>query len=124
MILFVGDGSLQLTVTEISCMIRNNVKPYIFVLNNDGYTIERLIHGENASYNDVHMWKYSKILDTFNAKAHESIVVNTKGEMDALFDNEEFAKPDKIRLIEVMCDKMDAPASLIKQAELSAKTNV
>lgn len=122
-ILFVGDGSLQLTVTEISCMIRNNVKPYIFVLNNDGYTIERLIHGENASYNDVHMWKYSKILDTFNAKDHESIVVNTKGEMDALFDNKEFAKPDKIRLIEVMCDKMDAPASLIKQAELSAKTN-
>lgn len=123
-ILFVGDGSLQLTVTEISCMIRNNVKPYIFVLNNDGYTIERLIHGENATYNDVHMWKYSKILDTFNALDHESIVVNTKGEMEALFSDPEFAKPNKIRLIEVMCDKMDAPASLIKQAELSAKTNV
>lgn len=36
-ILFVGDGSLQLTVQEISTMIRHGLKPIIFVLNNGGY---------------------------------------------------------------------------------------
>jgi pyruvate decarboxylase len=40
-ILFVGDGSLQLTLQEIGTMIRRGLNPYIFVLNNDGYEIER-----------------------------------------------------------------------------------
>ena len=42
-ILFTGEGSLQLTVQEISTMVRWNLKPYLFVLNNDGYTLS-LIH--------------------------------------------------------------------------------
>lgn len=40
-VLFVGDGSLQLTVQEIGTMVRRGVKPYLFVINNDGYEIER-----------------------------------------------------------------------------------
>jgi pyruvate decarboxylase len=35
-ILFTGDGSIQLTVQEISTMIRHGLKPIIVVLNNDG----------------------------------------------------------------------------------------
>lgn len=46
-ILFVGDGSLQLTVQELSPMIRLGLKPIIFVLNNNGYVIERIIHGKH-----------------------------------------------------------------------------
>ena len=60
-VLFIGDGSLQLAVQEISTLIRWNLKPYLFVLNNDGYTIERLIHGEKAGYNDIQPWKHSNI---------------------------------------------------------------
>lgn len=45
-ILFIGDGSLQLTVREISTMGRWVLKPYLFVLNHDGYTVERLIRGK------------------------------------------------------------------------------
>ncbi|EGV60034.1 pyruvate decarboxylase [Yamadazyma tenuis ATCC 10573] len=122
-ILFVGDGSLQLTVQEISSMIRNKNKPYIFVLNNDGYTIERLIHGENAGYNDIQPWKHQELLNTFGATDFESIKVSTLDEISKLFKDKDFAKADKIRLIEIMLPKMDAPQSLIKQAELSAKTN-
>lgn len=40
-ILFVGDGSLQLTVQEIGTVVRRGIPAYIFVLNNDGYEIER-----------------------------------------------------------------------------------
>lgn len=123
-ILFVGDGSLQLTVTEISTMIRWGLKPYLFILNNDGYTIERLIHGENASYNDVHMWKYSSLLDTFNAKDYEALKVSKIGDIEKLFADKDFAKPSRIRSIEVMLPKLDAPVNLIKQAELSAKVNL
>ena len=44
-ILLIGDGSFQLTVQELSTMIRQDIKPVIFLINNDGYTVERLIHG-------------------------------------------------------------------------------
>src|ERR1700676_4721933 len=37
----------QLTVQEISTMIRLRLKPIIFVINNNGYTIERCIHGKD-----------------------------------------------------------------------------
>lgn len=122
-ILFVGDGSLQLTVTEISTMIRWGLKPYLFVLNNDGYTIERLIHGENASYNDIQPWNNTKILELFNAKDYENHQVSTTGEMNRLFDDKGFSTPSKIRMIEIMLPRMDAPNSLVKQAKITAQTN-
>ena len=36
-ILFIGDGSFQLTVQELSTIIRHGLKPIIFLLNNGGY---------------------------------------------------------------------------------------
>ncbi len=44
-ILLIGDGAAQLTVQELGSMLRDGLKPVIFVLNNQGYTIERAIHG-------------------------------------------------------------------------------
>lgn len=123
-ILFVGDGSLQLTVQEISTICKwDCYNSYIYVLNNDGYTIERLIHGENADYNDIQPWNNLQLLPLFNAKKYETVRVKTTDELDDLFSNEEFAKPDKIRMIEVMLPKMDAPASLVAQAKLSEEIN-
>ena len=54
-VLLIGDGSLQLTVQSLSTMIRQQLKPIIFVVNNDGYTVECLIHGMKEPYNDIHM---------------------------------------------------------------------
>jgi hypothetical protein len=34
----------QMTVQELSSLIRSGVKPIIFVINNKGYTTERLLH--------------------------------------------------------------------------------
>ena len=123
-ILFVGDGSLQLTVQEISTMCKwecNNT--YLFVLNNDGYTIERLIHGEKAQYNDIQPWNNLQLLPLFNAKDYETKRISTVGELNDLFADKAFAVPDKIRMVEVMLPTMDAPANLVAQAKLSEKTN-
>lgn len=122
-ILFVGDGSLQLTVQEISTMCKWETKPYLFVLNNDGYTIERLIHGMTATYNDIQPWNNLALLPLFNAKEHEALRVSTTGEIDALFNDAAFSTNSKIRMIEVMLPKMDAPQNLVNQAELTARTN-
>lgn len=124
-ILFVGDGSLQLTVAAISTMIRWKLNPYLFVLNNNGYTIERLIHGPEAQYNDIQPWDHQLLLKVFGAKEDESesIRLSSKKELDTLFKDETFNNPAKIRLIELMLDRLDSPASLIKQGELTSKTN-
>lgn len=45
--------------------IFSNLRPDSFILNNDGYTVERLIHGMEASYNKVPIWSYSKLCETF-----------------------------------------------------------
>lgn len=52
-VLIVGDGSLQISVQELSTMIWKGLKPVVFVLNNAGYTVERLIHGPEEEYNDI-----------------------------------------------------------------------
>ena len=64
-ILLIGDGSFQLTVQELSTMIRQDIKPVIFLINNDGYTVERLIHGMEEPYNDINMWDYKALPKVF-----------------------------------------------------------
>lgn len=122
-ILFIGDGSLQLTVQEISTMVKWNTKPYLFVLNNEGYTIERLIHGANANYNDIQPWNNLAILPLFNAINYETFRISSVGEAEDLFTNKEFAINDKIRMIEVMLPRMDASNNLVMQAQYSAMAN-
>ncbi|PCH40281.1 pyruvate decarboxylase [Wolfiporia cocos MD-104 SS10] len=125
-ILFIGDGSLQLTVQELSAMLRSGVTPIIFVLNNAGYTIERFLHGMERKYNDIANWRWTKLLETFGGeqgKTCQSHLVKTKQELSALLDDPKFAAADKIQLVEMIMQPRDAPRALKRQAELSGKTN-
>ncbi|KZT73975.1 pyruvate decarboxylase [Daedalea quercina L-15889] len=125
-ILFVGDGSIQLTVQELSVMIRSGLKPIIFVLNNKGYTIERYLHGMTRKYNDISNWKWTNLLDTLGGeegKTCQSYRVGTKSELSKLLDDPTFASAQKIQLVEMLMDPHDAPNALKRQAELSGKTN-
>lgn len=68
-ILVTGEGSHQLTAQEISQFHRFNLKPIIFVLNNDGYLIERLLCKDgDIYYNDLAQWDYSKLPDALGCK--------------------------------------------------------
>ncbi|GAA5828344.1 hypothetical protein JCM11251_006207 [Rhodosporidiobolus azoricus] len=126
-ILFIGDGSLQLTVQEVATMVRLGLKPILVVLNNNGYVIERHIHGENAGYNDISAWKWQNLLDLFNAYDQpfetRSLLAKNRGELETILKDEDFQKADRIQLLEVMMDRMDAPEALKKQGKLSAALN-
>ncbi|KAF9481222.1 pyruvate decarboxylase THI3 [Pholiota conissans] len=125
-ILFVGDGSLQLTVQELSPMIKSGLRPIIFVLNNRGYSIERYIHGKHRKYNDIADWKWTNLLDTLNDHSNydvESYTVTNKMELSDLLDNSTFANAGKMQLVEVIMDALDAPDALQRQAELTGKGN-
>jgi indolepyruvate decarboxylase len=42
----------------MSTILRRGLKPIIFLVNNNGYTIERLILGSGSSYNDISQWRH------------------------------------------------------------------
>ncbi|KAF2177844.1 DHS-like NAD/FAD-binding domain-containing protein [Zopfia rhizophila CBS 207.26] len=126
-ILFTGDGSFQLTAQEVSTMIRNKLNPIIFVICNDGYTIERYIHGWQDSYNDVQQWDYKALPFAFGAKKGEVLTyrVSTKKEVEELFLDKEFSSGEtqKLRFVELVIPWDDAPKALKSTAESAAKRN-
>ncbi len=118
-ILVVGDGSLQMTVQAISTLLRYQLKPIILVLNNGGYTIERVFLGENAAYNDVPNWDYLALPKTFGGKEYNSFQVQDDAELvGALVAARE---DDRLAIIEVMMDKHKQPEALQKLIALRAR---
>ncbi|KAJ9138177.1 pyruvate decarboxylase [Pleurostoma richardsiae] len=114
-ILITGDGSLQLTAQAIADLLRHGTNPIIFVLNNDGYTVERLIHGVEAPYNSIPPWKYTGLLDVFGPQTKsESYLVRSANELDSLLDNPSFGEPTCTKLVEIVLDKLDAPEATRK----------
>ncbi|KKB25748.1 alpha-keto acid decarboxylase family protein [Staphylococcus carnosus] len=122
-LLLIGDGSLQLTVQGISTMIRQGLKPVLFVINNDGYTVERKIHGENEPYNDIFMWDYKALPAVFGGedvvKVHD---VSTSEELDQAFEAIK-AYPDMMHFVEVKMAMHDAPHKLDAIGKAFAKQN-
>jgi pyruvate decarboxylase len=108
-------------------MIRNKLAPIIFVICNKGYTIERLIHGWEDTYNDVQEWKYKDIPRVFGAEEGSVLTyrVETREEVEKLFQDEEFSSGEtqKMRFVELVMPWDDAPAALKAVAEAAAKTN-
>ena len=128
-ILFTGDGSFQLTAQEVSTMLRNNLNPIIFVICNNGYTIERFIHGWQDSYNDVQEWRYKDLPYAFGAKPEQVATyrVETKKEVEELFMDKEFADKDgnnkKLRFVELVMKWDDAPKAMKATTLATAKRN-
>lgn len=107
-ILIVGDGSLQMTVQEISSFIRFGLKPIIFVVNNAGYSIERAIHGPKQGYNDIGLnWDYQQLLPFFGARSDtgiksQSVRCDTVEDLEGILNDEVFAGGQHIRVCELL----------------------
>ncbi|KAL6252570.1 hypothetical protein RBB50_000289 [Rhinocladiella similis] len=124
-ILFTGDGSFQLTAQEVSTMIRHDLNPIIFIVCNDGYTVERFIHGMDAGYNDIQNWRYKELPSAFGAKegTYKTYQVKTKDEVSALFADEKFSSAPYLQLVEVYMPQKDGPEALKLTAAASARVN-
>lgn len=82
-ILITGDGAHQMSVQEISQFPRHRLKPIIFVLNNGGYLIERIIGGSKIdTCNDVASWDYQGLPKAFGCSDWFTAKVTTCGELD------------------------------------------
>jgi len=117
-VLFIGDGSLQMTVQEISTMIREKLNIVIVVINNDGYTIERVIHGRKQAYNDIASWRYLQALNMFGA-SEEEVATNTSsartwGELKEVIKSGPLLDGKGVKMLEVFMEREDAQGLLLK----------
>ncbi len=109
-LLFVGDGSFQLTAQEVSTMLRHDHKPVIFLINNGGYTIERCWLGKTSRFNDVANWAYADLPKVFRPDTTaRSFVVKTVADLDKALS----APNDSLIFIEAVMDPFDAPVGVI-----------
>jgi pyruvate decarboxylase len=123
-ILFEGDGSFQMTAQELSTIIRQKLDVIIFIINNNGYTIERLIHGPQESYNDVASWRFLEAPSFFGAgKADTDYPVYAAratnwGELEGVLGREEMRAGKGLRMVELIMDVMDSNDTLRLMLEL------
>jgi pyruvate decarboxylase len=115
-ILFIGDGSLQMTAQEISVMIREKLNIIIFIINNEGYTIERVIHGRKEAYNDVPFWRHAQALNYFGADEEHAkrntFTAKTCGELQEILANENIQNGEGVRVVEVAMGREDVQGAL------------
>ena len=83
-VLFTGEGSHQFTAQEIGQFGRLGLKPVVFVLNNSGYLIERLLCKEpSIAYNDLAAWNYAALPGALGCTDWITRRVTTCGGLDA-----------------------------------------
>jgi indolepyruvate decarboxylase len=117
-LLFVGDGSFQVTAQELSTILRHDHKPAIFLINNGGYTIERGYIGKAEPYNDIANWSYADLPKVFRPDTlARSFVVKTVGDLQ-----EALSTPnDTMIFVESIMDPHDAPPAIIGSSNKGAE---
>ena len=107
-ILITGDGSHQLTAQEICQFHRQGLKPIIFVLNNSGYLIERVLCKNADSYfNEIAPWNYQQLPQALGCDGWYTARATTCGELDAALTHAQSCGTGAY--IEVVTDKYAAP---------------
>jgi pyruvate decarboxylase len=93
------------------------------VINNSGYTVERVIHGPTRAYNDIsETWDYQNMLKFFGASSKsKSYTAHTYEELHTVLGNPEFAASEYIQLLEAFMDKYDAPWNMLKLVKVGSE---
>ncbi|KAH6701684.1 pyruvate decarboxylase [Verticillium dahliae] len=121
-ILFIGDGSFQMTVQEIATIVRLELNIVIFLINNDGYTIERCIHGRNQAYNDVSPLRYLEAPSFFGAKKSTyTASARTWRELQTVLESGALHEEKELRMVEIFLGRDDAPKGPLLQYMISQK---
>ena len=114
-IAFIGDGAFQMTAQELSSLCRRKTNAILLLMNNDGYTTERVIH--EGPYNDIQPWAYHRLPEVFGGGWGRR--VTTEDELEEALARAR-ASNEGPALIEIMLDRFDTSEALKRLgAELS-----
>ena len=118
-VLLTGEGSHQLTVQEIGQFYRYHQTPIIFVINNNGYLIERILCKDPMiAYNDLCQWNYTLLPEAFGISDWLVAKVETNAELDKALAMAQTATTGVY--IEIVTATMDTP---VLAANLAAQLN-
>lgn len=121
-VLLIGDGSAQLTIQELGSMQRDRQKPVILLLNNNGYTVERAIHGAEQRYNDISPWNWTQLAQAMSLPCQAQClrVTETVQLEEAM---RKAANAQCLTLIEVVLPEQDIPELLQAVTNSLARRN-
>jgi len=89
------------------------LKPVVFVLNNSGYLIERLLcKNPSIAYNDIAPWRYAELPHALGCDGWFTARVATCGELDQAL--EQTVHLDTASYIEVVTDTYEASSLAAK----------
>lgn len=111
-LVFVGDGAFQMTGSEFSTAVRNNLNPIVIVLNNRGYSTEREIL--DGPFNDVQEWNYEKLTEVVGGGV--GLRVRTHGEFVSALETA-FADCSQAYLMNVLLDPADRSPGMVRLAK-------
>ncbi|MGN7811856.1 alpha-keto acid decarboxylase family protein [Flavobacterium sp. 22076] len=129
-VVFVGDGAFQETCQAISTQNKLKHDTVVFVLDNGIYGIEQMLVNPNPfrgadkveysipdlndiyDYNQMHRWKYAKLVDVFGGRGFE---VSTLDELDEVLKHLENIKENTI--VHVNIPKTSIPESIAYKTE-------
>lgn len=123
-VLLTGDGAAQLSVAELSTMLRLRLPVLMVVVDNDGYTVERAIHGPDRAYNDIALWDWTSLPAAFGASpgAVQTFRAETTRELLAAL-RAAADRPTATTVIQAMVGPMDVPPLLEAIAKAAASAN-
>ncbi|MDO0927298.1 thiamine pyrophosphate-binding protein [Streptomyces sp. TG1A-8] len=114
-LLLIGDGSAQMTIQELGTLARQHLNPVIVLVNNDGYTVERAIHGPRAAYNDIAEWNWQAVPAALGAADALVLSAITPAQLDTALHTAAHTT-DRMVFIEVRTDMDDVPELLHRLA--------
>jgi indolepyruvate decarboxylase len=108
-IVLIGDGAAHMTVQALSTIMRRRLPVLVVVVDNDGYTVERAIHGPDEPYNDIPRWDWTALPSALGAdRAPRAHRAETAGEVEAALADADRG-PAGVTLIQAVVPRMDVP---------------
>jgi pyruvate decarboxylase len=106
-------------------MLKHKLDIIIILINNDGYTIERWVHGMRAAYNDIPMWRYADLPRVMGGDPsdHTTYTINTVEELESMWASNALKQPKGMHFVEMRMPKEDAPLSLKMVCGSAARRN-
>ena len=122
-VLLVGDGAALMTVQELATMARHHLAPLVLVVDNDGYTVARAIHGPEEAYNDIPRIDWVALARALSPETEPLVArVTTVGELGTALDDVA-RQPDRLALVQAVLPPLDVPALLTAIAQAAAAAN-
>jgi indolepyruvate decarboxylase len=105
-IVLVGDGAFQMSACELSIFLKHKLNPLVIVLNNRGYTTERMII--DGSFNNIVDWNYHKIIDLIGGG--KGYKITSEGELEVSV--QEWLKGGSLVVLNCILDPTDVSSAL------------